>query len=154
MTLEHRVPSQSELAQQGAAADTIAGPNADQPAPPIARGPTAEQRTERAKVAANARWQAHTDWDTIAIAEGLAMLAELRAEGEKAGLVLQRRISQEQISLVKCYVCKKEITPESAKGSRTRHNFETGQPEIAYACSAGCFMELGRVFEHPRTQRG
>src|SRR5271168_163066 len=56
----------------------------NQPPPPPEDSLTlSKERSERARVAAKARWaKAKIDWETIPIEEALLVLADMRAEGE------------------------------------------------------------------------
>ena len=81
----------------------------------------------------------------------LAYLAEIRAECETGGLLLQKRVSELKVEKVKCFGCDNIINLSEGRWatSRTRNNFETGIPETAYACSAACGLKLNRDFTHP-----
>jgi len=118
---------------------------------------TAEQRSERARNAALARHSQKFDWEACSLDDGLGKLADLRAEMEKASLVMQRRVSEAKVSRAECYnpECRQpdgsrtiiDIGTGRFAGSRTRENPPgSRQYETAYACSAGCFMYLTRMF--------
>lgn len=138
---------------------------------PIAKPPmTPEQRKDRARKAAEARWSQNLDWNTCPVDEGLEHLAVLRLEAEKGGIILQERLSNNRVEKVECYNpdcftnpetgqrCKVEVAGAkrtiidvgSARfaGYRTRHNPDTGVVETAYACSAACYIYLGSNFTH------
>lgn len=120
------------------------------PVEPAKPAKSAEERSEIARKAAQARWNKRTDWETVAIDEGLTLLAELRAESEKAGSILQRRVSEIRVSEVHCYNpdCNKLIDVGSGRfaGKRDRRNVSTGLPESAYACSAACWLYVCKHF--------
>lgn len=113
---------------------------------------TAEERVTRAKMAAEARWGKRLDWETATIEECNSHLSELRAEAEKGGLILQRRMSIERVNEAECYnpTCRKHIDIGSGRfaGSRSRINPDNGVMETAYACSAVCFLYLSNNFKH------
>ena len=133
---------------------------APQPAPAMpAVAPTpAQQRAAHARQAAAARWAGKFDWETCSLEDGLAHLAEVRADGEKGGLIMQRRVSEVKIAETKCYNpdCGKIIDVANGRfaGSRTRHSPETGLTETAFACSAACYLYMTRHFTHPVTVKG
>lgn len=126
----------------------------------------ADQRRERAKIAAAARWGSRFNWDDCDIKDGLEHLAKLRAESERGGLILQQRLSSQQIRYVECYnpdcwqkgADGKVVEPRKRTvidvsggrfaGYRTRNNPETGLQESAYACSSACYLYLGSHFTH------
>jgi len=112
--------------------------------------------SEEARAASLSRLAKEYDWEESDIDEALRHLANLRAETEKGGAILERRISQIRIEKVKCYGCDNiiDVTSGHFAGSKTRNNFETGRPETVYACSARCFLAVQRDFIHPMAQRG
>jgi hypothetical protein len=123
-----------------------------------------QQRIDRAKKAAEARWSTRVEWDTIDLDEGMKRLATLRSEVERGGLILQHRAQNFRVERVECYNpnCLKgpldshghptrtiiDIGAARFAGSRTRTNPETGLIETAYACSAACFLYMGSHFQH------
>src|SRR5882672_4521106 len=124
---------------------------------------TAEQRVARAKAAIEARWSKRFNWDDETIESCKDELANLRAEAERGGLILQRRMSAERVSTAECYnpSCLKgpivdghpsrtiiDITSGRFAGSRSRINNDNGMMETAYACSAACFLYLSSNFKH------
>ena len=127
----------------------------EQPVEPKPAPLTPEERAERARLAAKARWAKQFDWETCSMPEGLAKLAELRAETEKGALVMERRSTELRVNVAKCYECGKDIDIGAGRfaGSRTRKNPENGQDETAYACCAACFMQMTRKFTHYQAQR-
>lgn len=133
-------------------ASPTAVPDETNPASPI---PPADPAAEKARNAANSRWAKEVDWEAIDIDEGYQLIAKLRATEEKGSLVLSRRASLIIVSKGKCYTCKKEIDVQAGRfaGMRTRHNYETGRDENAYACCAACYITLQRDFVHPVIQR-
>jgi len=66
----------------------------------------ADERVERAKTAAAARW-AKLDWTKMSFDDAVAGLAELREEYERAAHAVQLRMVQPAI--LHCYICKSEI---------------------------------------------
>ena len=113
---------------------------------------TPEQRVERARLAASTRWNKRFDWEMAPLDECKTMLADLRSEAERGGLILQRRMSVERVTDANCYnpTCNKPIDIASGRfaGSRSRINNDTGLMETAYACSAACFLYLSSNFTH------
>lgn len=103
------------------------------------------------KEALSARLAKKYDWDTEPLDEALAYLAEIRAEVERGGLALQKRVSELKVEKVKCFGCDNIINLSEGRWAtmRTRNNFETGLPESQYACSAACGLKLNREFSHP-----
>lgn len=130
---------------------------------------TAEERTERARLAAEARWGKRFDWETSTITDCESKLAYLRTEMERGGLILQKRMSTERVNSAICYNpgCKNgprdtDGNPTPAKidigsgrfaGSRSRHNPDSGVMETAYACSAACFLYMSANFKHITLQQ-
>lgn len=126
---------------------------------------TAEGRAERARLAAASRWNKRFDWETETIEKCQSQLADLRAEAEKGGLILQRRMSTERVNSAICYNpdCHKgpdgrqmqiDIGSGRFAGSKSRINPETGVLETAYACSAACYLYLSSNFRHsPSAER-
>lgn len=126
----------------------------------------ADQRKERAKAAAEARWGSRYPWDSAPVDEALDFLAKIRSEGERGGLILQQRLSGQTVRFVECYnpACFKkgadgkvlepkqrtviDVSNGRFAGYRTRNNPETGLQESAYACSAACYLYLGSHFTH------
>src|SRR5439155_4771154 len=140
-------PTQDELAAQSILQQTIAKRNQMTP-----NTEPAYQFTDadRAK-AIEARKAKRYDWELAPLDDALAYLAEIRAECEAGGLLLQKRVSELKIEKVKCFGCDNVINLSEGRWatSRTRNNFETGIPETAYACSAACGLKLNREFTHP-----
>ena len=117
-----------------------------------------EFTSETGKLAASKRWADRYDWEKANLDDALIELAKLRAELEKAGLTLDRRISYERrVESVECYnpECRKVIAVGRGgfAGMRTRKNWETGRDETAYACSAACFLIMTKTFVHATPQR-
>lgn len=146
------VKSQDELAAESIAQQTVA--NKRTMTPLIKPPETAEERVQHAKRAIEARWSSKYDWENSPLDEALEYLAAIRLEVEKGGLVLERRVSQVKVEIVKCYSCENmiEISQGRWAGMRTRNNYETGIAESAYACSAACYLKLQREFVHPTTR--
>lgn len=143
-------PTQAELAElsiqtQNVAKRNTMTPNSEPPKPIYAFTDADRQKAEAARKAAQ------YPWETAPLDGALAHLAEIRAETEKGGLVLQRRVSEQKIEKVKCFGCDNIINLSEGRWAtmRTRNNFETGLPESAYACSAACGLKLNREFSHP-----
>lgn len=119
---------------------------------------TPEQRIARAKLAADTRWSKRFDWDTASIEDCQSKLSDMRAEAERGGLILQRRMSTERVNDAICYNpdCKKndgkpaiiDIGSGRFAGSKSRINPDTGIMETAYACSAACYLYLSNNFRH------
>lgn len=125
---------------------------------------TAEQRTARAKLAAETRWGKRIDWELSTLDECKDKLADLRAEAEKGGIILQRRMSVERVDKAICYNpdCKTGLKDKDGiqhpaildiisgrfAGTKCRINPETGLMETAYACSAACWLYLSNNFKH------
>ncbi len=101
--------------------------------------------------AVEARAAKKYDWENAPLDHALSHLAELRAECETGGLLLQKRVSELKVERVKCFGCENMINLSEGRWAtmRTRNNFETGLPESAYACSAACGLKLNRDFAHP-----
>lgn len=154
--VDFKPPTQDELAQKGIASHNVKTKEMVPGESPAKPDPTAEERSEKARKAIEARWSKRYDWENAPIDHALEYLAEIRAEVEKGGLVLQRRISVLKIERVKCFGCTNEINLSEGRyaGMRTRNNWDTGLPESAYACSAACYIKLCRDFEHPRLVKG
>src|ERR1700722_4691629 len=114
------------------------------PPQPPAQPP--KQQTE----ASRAKWERKIDWEKCTLAEGMALIAEMRAELELGSNIIQNRSSREEQPEIRCFnpSCAKVIDVGSGRfaGMRTRNNFDTGLPESAYACSSPCFMVLTRDF--------
>src|SRR5580704_4528297 len=109
------------------------------PQPPLAQPPQPpKQQTEATK----AKWERKIDWHKCSLAEGMALIAEMRAELELGSNIIQNRSGQEEQPEIRCFnpQCAKVIDVASGRfaGMRTRNNAETGLPESAYACSAAC----------------
>lgn len=120
---------------------------------------TAEGRAERARLAAAGRWGKRFDWETSTIEDCQSKLADMRAEAERGGLILQRRMSVERVNRAICYNPDCHRGPEGKQmpidigsgrfaGSKSRVNPDTGQMETAYACSAACYLYLSNNFRH------
>lgn len=144
-------PSQDELAALSITQQTIPQKGAMTPSP--AKDPK-EPYTftdEDRKAASEKRWTKEYDWEETDIQEALGYLASIRAETERGGIILQRRVSELKVEKVKCYGCENIIDISQGRWAtyRTRNNFETGLPESAYACSAACGLKLNREFSHP-----
>lgn len=149
-------PSQEELAERGLAQQTVTKRNLMTPSSKPADPTPIYQFTDKdRKEAAAARAAKKYDWEAANLDEALAYLAEIRAECERGGLILQNRVSQLRIETVKCFSCENIINISEGRyaGMRTRSNFETGIPESAYACSAACYLKLQREFVHPTAIR-
>jgi len=127
--------------------------------PPVAQQADSlspQERSERARTAAKARWaKAKIDWETIPIEEALIVLADMRAEGELGGNIVQRRISQARVEETVCYnpSCMRDgqrtridIGSGRFAGKRDRINKDTGAYESAYACSAACWLYVTKNF--------
>ena len=108
---------------------------------------TAEERTERARTAANIRWSNTFNWEESPLDDAIIQLADLRAELARAQEIVNRRVD---ISNMKqptfCYNpdCRKPIDLATGKwaGRRDRRNPETDEIESAYACSTRCWSYL------------
>lgn len=125
---------------------------------------TPEQRVARAKAAIEARWSKRFNWDEETIESCKDELANLRAEAERGGLILQRRMSAERVTVAECYNpdCLKgpldkdgnktrtilDIASGRFAGCRSRINGDTGIMETAYACSAACYLYVSANFKH------
>lgn len=103
------------------------------------------------KLALEARRFKEYDWEEANIDAALIYLAEIRAECERGGIILSKRVSELKVERVKCFGCDNIINLSEGRWAtmRTRNNFETGIPESAYACSAACGLKLNREFSHP-----
>lgn len=128
---------------------------------------TAEQRVARAKMAIETRWSKRFDWEGETIDSCKDELSNLRAEAERGGLILQRRMSAERVTIAECYnpECLKgpldkdgnktrtilDISSGRFAGCRSRINSDTGIMETAYACSAACYLYLSSSFKHGST---
>lgn len=146
-------PTQDELAATGVRQQNVSPRGAMEPGEDTTtKVPVPYKFTDadRAKAAASRNKLAKFDWEVEPMDECLAYLAELRAETERGGLVLQRRISEQRQSHAKCFACDNIIDIGAGRfaGSKTRNNFDTGLPEVAYACSAKCYIIMGRDFRH------
>lgn len=124
----------------------------------VAPAAQVEFTPETGKLAASKRWADRYDWEKADLDEALLELAKLRAELEKAGLTLDRRISYERrVESVECYnpECRKiiDVGRGGFAGMRTRKNWDTGRDETAYACSAACFLIMTRTFVHASPQK-
>lgn len=142
-------PSQDDLAALSIQTQTVAKRNAMTPG---AEKPSPYKFTdEDRKLASESHWTSRYPWDTADLDEALSYLAELRLETEKGGIALQKRISELKVERAKCFGCDNTIEISAGRwaGYRTRNNFETGIPEVAYACSAACMIKLNRDFAHP-----
>jgi hypothetical protein len=144
---DHIPPTQDELAALSVATQNIAKRNAMTPGEAPAYKFTVVDREK----ASEARWSKRYDWEHSNLDDALAYLAEIRAECERGGLLLQGRISELKVERVKCFGCDNIINLSEGRWAtmRTRNNFETGVPESAYACSAACGLKLNREFTHP-----
>src|ERR1700722_14420100 len=120
---------------------------------------TPEQRVARAKLAAETRGGKRFEWATSSIDDWQSKLADLRAEAERGGLILERRMTIDRANDAICYNpdCHKGIDNKPMKidigsgrfaGSKSRINPETGIMETAYACSAACYLYLSNNFKH------
>jgi hypothetical protein len=150
------IPTQEELAARGLASQTIARRNQMTPSTDPPPKDTHYKFTDRDRKEAEAARKANKyDWEASALDEALIYLAEIRAEVERGGLILEKRISQQRVETVKCYSCENIINISEGRwaGMRTRNNFETNIPESAYACSAACYLKLQREFVHPLSAR-
>jgi len=139
-------PSQDDLAALSISQQNVASKKAMTPNDPAYKF-TPEDR----KAASEARWAKKYDWEACSIEDGLFYLAYLRAETERGGLIMQKRVSELKVEKVKCFGCDNMINLSEGRyvTYRTRNNFETGLPESAYACSAACALKLNRDFSHP-----
>lgn len=145
-------PTQDELATRSIAQQTVAKRNEMTPnAEPAYKFTDADRK--KASLASPAHAKPY-DWEFAPLDTALAYLAEIRAECETGGLLLQKRVSELKIEKVKCFGCDNIINLSEGRWatSRTRNNFETGIPETAYACSAACGLKLNREFQHPTRQ--
>lgn len=140
-------PTQDELAAQAIQQQTVRKRDEMIPGAEPAYKFTDDDR--RAAVAA--RMAKRYLWEEAPIDEALSYLAEIRAEVERGGLILQKRISELKVEKVKCFGCDNVINISEGRWAtmRTRNNFETGLPETAYACSAACGLKLNKDFSHP-----
>jgi hypothetical protein len=147
---DHKPPTQEELAALSVATQNVAKRNSMTPST-SGEAPAYEFTDADRKKASEARWSKKYDWEHANLDDALAYLAEIRAECERGGLLLQGRISELKVERVKCYGCDNIINLSEGRWAtmRTRNNFETGQPESAYACSAACGLKLNREFTHP-----
>ena len=154
------------LATSALAADATPSPAADLgPEPKLDRrlaahsSLSAEQRSERAQKAALAKADSKFDWLDCSLEEGLQHLAELRAEADKGGQLLQQRMDADRVSSVQCSNpnCTngenggpKVIDVGSGRfaGMKTINAAATGKPKTAYACSAGCWLWVSNNFRH------
>jgi hypothetical protein len=143
------IKSQEQLASESILQQTVAKrntmtPNAE-PAPAYQFTDSDRQK------AIESRKAKKYDWESAKLDDALAYLAEIRAECEVGGLILQKRVSELKIERVKCFGCENMINLSEGRWAtmRTRNNFETGIPESAYACSAACGLKLNREFGHP-----
>lgn len=112
---------------------------------------TAEERTERARAAANSRWADQYNWDEVPLDEAVVALADLRAELARAQEIVNRRVDIANMrEPAFCYNpdCRKPIDLATGQwaGRRDRHDLETGQIESAYACSTRCWQYLTANF--------
>ena len=148
-------PTQEEIAAKGLASQTVPRRNQMTPSTEVAAKPHYQFTDKDREEAIAARKAQKYDWEGSALDESLVYLAEIRAEVERGGLILEKRISQQRIETVKCFSCENIINISEGRwaGMRTRNNFETGVPESAYACSAACYLKLQREFVHPVTAR-
>ena len=147
---DHKPPTQAELAALSVATQNVAKRNSMTPSSPSEAPAYKFTDADRAK-ASESRWSKLYPWDTANIDDALLYLAEIRAECEKGGIILQKRVSELKVETVKCYGCDNIINLSEGRWAtmRTRNNFETGVPESAYACSAACGLKLNREFTHP-----
>lgn len=152
---DHIPPTQDELAAQSILQQTVRKrgemiPGAEPSAEPAPYKFTDDDRDK----AAVSRLAKRYNWDTAPLDDALAYLAEIRAECERGGLALERRVSDLKVEVVKCFGCDNMINLSQGRWatSRTRNNFETNIPETAYACSAACGLKLNRDFTHPTRQ--
>lgn len=143
---DHIPPSQDDLAVLTIAQQTIAQRRTMTP-----NDPSYKFTDEDRKAAIEARKEKKFDWEEANLNDALSYLASIRAEVERGGLVLQRRVSELKVERVKCFGCDNEINISEGRWAtmRTRNNFETGLSESAYACSAACGLKLNRGFSHP-----
>lgn len=143
-------PSQEDLAVVAMKTQVVAKPTME-PSDSPANQPVYVFTDADREAAARAHWGKAYPWETAPMQDALAFLAEVRALCEKGGIILQKRQSEERLTLVKCYGCENMIDIASGKWMiyRVRNNFETGLPEAAYACSQACGLKLNREFTHP-----
>jgi hypothetical protein len=144
-------PSQEELAALSVATQNVAKRNTMTPSAEPAPTPAYKFTEEDRQQANKERWGNRYNWELAPMDDALSYLAELRAEVERGGLLLQKRVSELKIERVKCFGCDNVINLSEGRWAtmRTRNNFETGIPESAYACSAACGLKLNREFSHP-----
>ena len=143
-------PSQDELAALSIATQNVNKRNTMTPAP-VSDTPEYKFTDADRKKASVSRWSSKYPWEVAALDDALAYLAEIRAECERGGLILQKRVSELKVEKVKCFGCDNIINLSEGRWAtmRTRNNFETNIPESAYACSAACGLKLNREFTHP-----
>jgi len=141
------VKSQDQLAAESILQQTVAKRNTMVPNTEPAYQFTDADREKAIEARAAKRYP----WSDAPLDDALAHLAEIRAECETGGLLLQKRVSELKIEKVKCFGCENMINLSEGRWAtmRTRNNFETGIPESAYACSAACGLKLNREFSHP-----
>lgn len=107
----------------------------------------AAARIVKAKKAAEVRWSREFDWEGAEMDEALAHLAELRAAAQTGAVVIEKRLSTQRVDVVNCAHCGGPTRVQAAKGSRSRMNHDTGLVETGYACSAACFLYMGREWK-------
>lgn len=87
-----------------------------------------------------------TNWETVPIEQGLAILAGLWDEAERASKILNQRTTGANL-MVSCIMenssrrpssCVGQTEPSKAAFSRVRENPETHTFETLYCCSATC----------------
>jgi predicted nucleic acid-binding Zn ribbon protein len=96
---------------------------------------SSEQRVERARTAAAARWS-KTDWPNMEIADALTAIAELREELERGSKIVQQRITHPKV--LHCFVCDKIIPDGKWVQNKFTRNVSTGMIDTIYYCSARC----------------
>lgn len=139
---------QAEIAIDQAASEVVGSADFAPPIPSAVSASTADTdkalRIAKAKTAAATRWSQEFDWDGADLQEALIHLAELRAATQVGAIACERRASSQRVDEVSCAHCGNKIRVQAAKGYRSRTNPETGLIEVGYACSAACFMYMGR----------
>lgn len=126
----------------------------------------AEQRRDRAKLAADRRWKAEEklkaqaqhpesfDWENAPMEDAEKFLAHLRAEAERASGILQRRASSIRLAEVNCIVCNALIQPGRWAMQKQRKNPATGLYYNIFYCTQRCValenLEKQKVNSIPR----
>lgn len=108
---------------------------------------TSEQRIERAKVAAAARW-AKVDWSSLTLDDAMTSLAELREEYERACRAVQQRITVPTV--IHCFICKHEIPNGKWTQNITYRDRNDGLLKMIYFCSARCISSYNKLEQSRR----